>query len=205
MWGRRGGNPQIARSRSRQRFWHEDGNGVPGGLERSLKMKRLNPDERQRRFESEQAESLRASGQGDMSFQEAPQLLLFHFFQFVRLHKFEIEDVVRFAAQDVGKAAGHPRAKIETDWTKNSGDTAGHVFTTMLSDAFNNRDRAAIPDSEALTSLSCDVELARSGAIQNRVAYQHIATLGGIGSRLDDDRAAGKAFADVVVRFAKQV
>ena len=125
MWGRRGGNPQIARSRSRQRFWHEDGNGVPGGLERSLKMKRLNPDERQRRFESEQAESLRASGQGDMSFQEAPQLLLFHFFQFVRLHEFEIEDVVRFAAQDVGKAAGHPRAKIETDRTKNSGDTAG--------------------------------------------------------------------------------
>ena len=164
----------------------------------------LNPDEGQWRAQSQQAGSFRASGQSQMCFEKAPELLLFGLCEFVRLNKFKIKDVVGFATQEISETTSHSRAKVEAGGAKNSSDATGHVFATMLANAFNNGDGAAVAHGEAFSGLARDVQLAGGGAVENRVPYEDIAAFGSVGARADDDCAAGEALADVVVRFTEQ-
>src|SRR5215469_7884241 len=55
--GRRRSNLQVTCCRSRERFRNKGGKRTPGGLERTLKMQWLNPDEGQRRSQGKQARS----------------------------------------------------------------------------------------------------------------------------------------------------
>src|SRR6516162_5099497 len=110
--GRRRSNPQVTCCRRREGFGDKGGKCTPGGLERPLKMQRLNPDEGQRRPQSKQARSLCAAGQGQMRFEEAVELLLFGFFQFVSLNEFEVQNMVGFVAQEISEASGHTGAKV---------------------------------------------------------------------------------------------
>src|SRR5215469_9074932 len=180
--GRRRSSPQVTCRRSRERFRNEGRKRPPGSFERPLKMAWLNPDQGQRRAQSQQPRSFRASGQSQMCFEKASELLLFGFREFVCLNKFKIKDVVRFATHEISEATSHTGAKVEANGAKNSRDAAGHVFATMLANTFNNG----------------------GGAVENRVPYEDIAAFGSVGACADDDCAAGEALADVVVRFAEQ-
>src|SRR6516225_11799979 len=130
--GRRRSSSQVTCRRSRERFGNEGRKRPPGGFERPLKMPWLNPDEGQWRAQSQQAGSFRASGQSQMCFEKAPELLLFGLCEFVRLNKFKIKDVVGFATQEISETTSHSRAKVEAGGAKNSSDATGHVFATML-------------------------------------------------------------------------
>ena len=77
-------------------------------------------------------------------------------FELVRQDKFSIQDIFHFTAQDVGEAAGHAGAEIETDGPENRGDAPGHVFASVLAHAFDDGDGAAVADSESLADLSGD-------------------------------------------------
>ena len=91
-----------------------------------------------------------------MCFEKAPELLLFGFCEFVGLNKFKIKNVVRFATQEISEATSHTGAKVEANGAKNSRDAAGHVFATMLANAFDHRNRTAVAHSKALTGLPGD-------------------------------------------------
>src|SRR5215469_15486905 len=117
--GRRRSSSQVTCRRIRKRFGNEGRKRPPGSFERPLKMAWLNPDKGQRRAESQQPRSFRASGQSQMCFEKAAELLLFGFGEFVGLNKFKIKDVVRFATQEISEATSHTGAKVEADGAKN--------------------------------------------------------------------------------------
>src|SRR5690242_15926130 len=147
----------------------------------------------------------RTAGALAMKFDQATETSFFLSFEFVRLHELAVEDIFHFAALNVGEAAGHAGAKINADRAENHGDSAGHVFAAMLADALDDRNGSAVTDGETLADLSCDEELAGGGAVQHRVAGEHVAAFGSVLTGVDDDGATGEAFADVIVRFTVKI
>ena len=75
----------------------------------------------------------------------------------------------------------------------------------MLADTLDNGDGAAVADSEALADLPGDEKLAGSGTVQDGVAGEHVATLGGVVAGADGDGAARETFADVIVGFPVKI
>src|SRR5208283_5389004 len=89
-------------------------------------------------------------------------------------------------------------------WPQHRHDAASHVLATVLPHAFHNRYSSAIPHRKTLARLPGNKESSGSRAVQNRIPRQHVAALGSILPGRDHDRASGKPFANVIVRFALQ-
>src|SRR5260221_836790 len=168
-------------------------------------MKRMDTDKSVQRALRKKARGPRAAGTLKVNFDECTEAGFFLLFQFMRQDEFAIKHVFHFAAQDVGKAAGHAGAKIEADRAENHGDTAGHVLAAVLADAFDHCNSTAVADGEAFADLSGDEEPARGGPVQHRVAGEHVAAFGSILAGADGDGIAGEAFADVIVSFPKKI
>src|SRR4030095_13972881 len=113
-----------------------------------------------------------------------------------------MENVLGFGAKDIGQAAGHAGTKIQAEWAEDQDDATGHVFATVLANAFDHGERATIADGKAFAGAARDEKLARRGAVENRVAGEHVAATRSVGASRDGDGAAGQAFANVIVGFA---
>src|SRR6266404_8382672 len=118
------------------------------------------------------------------------------------LDEIAVQDVLGFGAQYVSEAAGHARAKIEAERSENHGDSAGHVFASVLADAFDDRKRATIANGEAFPGAAGDKELAGGSAIENGITGEDIATARSGGAGGDGNRTAGQSLADVIVGLA---
>src|SRR5271169_3931587 len=117
-------------------------NHLPGCLQSSLEMNRLNSDKWQRP-PGEQAERDGTVRQRQMRFQQTAEIAFLFFLEFVRLDKFLVQDLIRLAAQNIREAAGHAGSKIQSNGTEYSDNSSGHIFATMLSHALDNGDCAA--------------------------------------------------------------
>src|SRR5277367_3790690 len=113
-----------------------------------------------------------------------------------------MDHFVGFAAKNVGKAAGHAGAKIQSERAEDEDDAAGHVFAAVLADTLDNRQGAAIANGEALSSTACDEELAGGGTVKNGVAGENVAAARGGGAGGNRNGATGETFSDVVIGFA---
>lgn len=140
-----------------------------------------------------------------MGFQQPTEVFFFLDFELMRLHKLQVKNIFHLATKDVSKSAGHSRTKIQSDAAKNGDNSSGHVLTAVLAESFDDGDRAAIAHRESFTRLASDIKLAGSRPIQNRISNEYIAALGGVVPAVDNDRASGKAFADVVVGFSGEL
>src|SRR5258707_9693186 len=165
-------------------------------------MNGLHADERQRSAAREQARGARTGGEVNVFLEGAAQPIFFVGIEFGEGDEIAVKDVFGFGAQDVSEATGHAGTKIQAERTKDEGDAAGHVFATVLADAFDNGESAAVADGEAFARASGDEKLAGSGAVENSVAGENVAAAGSGKSRRDGDGAAGETFADVIVGFA---
>src|SRR5438034_1553139 len=123
--------------------------GAPGGLHCPLKMHGLNTHQRQSAAPREQPRCARTCRQVDVFFQSAPQPAFFVGVNFDEGHEIAVKHILGFGAQYVRESAGHAGAKIQAEWPEDDGDAAGHVFAAVLSDAFDDGKRAAVPDSKA--------------------------------------------------------
>ena len=74
----------------------------------------------------------------------------------------------------------------------------------MVADGLNNRLHAGVTDAEALASHAAEVSLAARRTVEGDVANNHVllGAKGGAAGRVDDELAAGEAFAAVVVGIA---
>ena len=118
--------------------------------------------------------------------------------------QFSEERVVRIP--HVSDAATHAGREVATGWTEDHDAAAGHVFAAVVADAFDHGMRTAVADGEPLGGAAADECFAARRAVQRDVAdddvvFGHKARFGG---RIDDDAAAGKALADVIVRVADE-
>ena len=103
--------------------------------------------------------------------------------------------------QHVGNAAGHARGKVASGLADNHHAAAGHVFATVISHALHHRVDAAVPDAEALAGDAPEIAFAGGCAVQGYIADKDVFLRhkGRGPRRVDNDLAAGKALADVIV------
>src|SRR5262245_24733711 len=106
----------------------------------------------------------------------------------------------------VGHAAGHAGGEVPPGRAEHRHASTGHVFAPVVADAFDNRDRAGVSDTEPLAHSAAEQQLTRRRSIKDGVAGVDV-LLGGERRVLmwtDDDSPAGQAFSDVVIRVAVQ-
>ena len=113
---------------------------------------------------------------------------------------FEIADFI----QHIGDAARHAGGEIAADLAQHDDAAAGHVFAAMIADAFDDGGNAGIAHGEAFTGDATEITFAGNGAVQHGVADNDIVfgDEAALGLRIDDDAAARKTFADIVVGVA---
>ena len=91
-------------------------------------------------------------------------MLMFDTFQ---TDQFLVDPQVKIAVliQYLGNASGHSRGKILAGRSKDDGNTASHIFTAMISHAFDHCRSAGIPDAEAFSGDAADKSLAAGRAV----------------------------------------
>src|SRR5262245_26577145 len=67
--------------------------------------------------------------------------------------------------EDVRNAAAHPRGEIAPGPAKDEHAAAGHVLASVIPDALNDGDRAAIANGKSFASETADVRLAARRAV----------------------------------------
>ena len=103
-----------------------------------------------------------------------------------------------------GQAAAHAGGEVAAGRADDDGDAAGHVFAAVVAGPFDDGLRAAVANAETLAGPAAEKRPPAGGAIKGDVADQDV-VLGDEGrarGREDDDLAAGKALADVIVGVA---
>ncbi len=107
-------------------------------------------------------------------------------------------------AQQIRQAAGHAGAQIHSRRTQNHGDASRHIFATVLANAFDDGERAAVAHRKTFAHSSRNVQFPAGRAVEQGVAGKHVAARRSFFSGGDGDRSSGKALAYVVVGFAQQ-
>ncbi len=97
-----------------------------------------------------------------------------------------------------------PAAKLRPRLAEDDDQAFGHVFAAVIAEAFDDGGGAGVADGEALAGHAVEEGFAAGGAVEDDVADQDIlfGHEGGAARRVDDDAAAGEAFADVIVGIA---
>src|SRR3954447_24524540 len=68
-------------------------------------------------------------------------------------------------AKHVSQSAGHARAKVHPSGTQNDSHARSHVFASMLSNAFDYGESAAVTHREALPDAAGNVKFSAGGAV----------------------------------------
>src|ERR1700757_2453558 len=134
-------------------------NHAPDCLRRPLKVNRLDAEEGQWQALCEEPEGDGAIRQCKVHLQQVAETAVLLVLELVGLHKFQIEDLLRLPAQNVGEAPGHPRSEVQSHRAEHGDNSASHVLASVLPDSFDDRYRAAIANSETLTGLTRNVEV----------------------------------------------
>ena len=107
-------------------------------------------------------------------------------------------------AQNIGKAAGHARAKIHPRRTQNYSHAGRHVLAAVLADTFDHCERAAVAHRKSFAYSTGHIEFSAGGAVEQGVAREHIAAQRSLFPGGDRNRAAGQTLAHVIVGLADQ-
>jgi hypothetical protein len=111
--------------------------------------------------------------------------------------------------QDVGDAVRHARAEVAAGAADDDDDAARHVLAAVVARALDDRRRPGVANGEPVARLAGGEETAARGAVERGVAEHQVLVrargVGGAPERADDDLAAGKALAHVVVGLALEV
>src|SRR6185437_5117411 len=100
-----------------------------------------------------------------------------------------------------GGASAHAGGEVAAGRPEHYDESVGHVLAAVVAHAFNNRSGAGIANREALAADAVEEGFATGRAVERDVPHEN-AFLGqerrSLG-RIDDEAAAGKAFAQVIV------
>ncbi len=108
--------------------------------------------------------------------------------------------------KDIGHPARHAGAEITTGGPQDDYPAAGHIFTAMVPQAFDNGFQAAVTHTETLAGQAADKGLPGRGAIEGDVASDDV--FRGVECRffrrIDDDFAARQPLTQVIIGLAGQ-
>ena len=89
-----------------------------------------------------------------------------HFHQ-LRVHAFAELTVF---IQDVGKTARHARAKVHAGFTQDAHNSARHVFTAVIADAFHHGDGAGVTHRKTFARTARGKQTTAGCAVQTGIA-----------------------------------
>src|SRR3990167_4321255 len=106
--------------------------------------------------------------------------------------------------EHVSDAARHAGGKVSSRFAEHDDAPSGHVLAAVIPDALDDCIGAAIAYGETLAGDAAEVGFAAGGAVEHHIANQNIffGNKGGLMRRIDDDLAARKALAEVIVGVA---
>src|SRR5882762_5367425 len=117
------------------------------------------------------------------------------------LHEFAVE------IEHIGNAAGHSGGEVASGDAQDGHGAAGHVFTSMVTHAFDHGASPGIAHSETLAGNAAEMRFSRDRSVKNYVARDDV--LGRLAAELGrgryNDVPARKAFSAVVVGVADQI
>src|SRR5258708_21738359 len=127
-------------------------------------------------------------------------------FELDHRHVAELVEVARLV-QHISHPARHPGGKIAPGLAEHDHDAAGHVFAAMIAGALDDSHGAGIAHRKAFAGDAAEIALTLDRAVHHGVAddngiLRHDAR---IARRLDDDAAARKALADIIVAFTFEI
>src|SRR5437764_10568455 len=100
-----------------------------------------------------------------------------------------------------GDAARHAGGEIAPSVAEHNDNPAGHVFAAMVAGALDDRDRAGIPNREALAGDPLEIGFAGDRAVEHGVADDDV--LGrlapGFPRLAHDEAPAREALADIII------
>src|SRR5262249_6748657 len=108
--------------------------------------------------------------------------------------------------EDIGDAAAHTGGKVPSGPPDHDDDAAGHVLAAVVADALDDGRRARVPYGKPLADEPAEERLARRGAVEDRVAGNHVLLRPECRAlrRAEREYTAREPLADVVVRLADQ-
>src|SRR6476620_4467842 len=137
-----------------------------------------------------------------MALEEADEALAVAPLERRELDELEVDEALVRVEQE-RLASGHPRSEVPTVRSEHDDGAARHVLAGMVADALDDRDRAGVPDGEALAGGAGAEEVAARRPVQHGVPDE-ARVAGVLGRWRDDDPPAGHRLADVVVRLADE-
>ena len=147
-----------------------------------------------------------APGAVGVAFDEEAEFFGFGGFEFFESNHLRVaaKGEVAFFIEDVSDATAHAGSEVAAGFAKDNDFAAGHVFATVVADAFDDGVDAGVPNREALAGHAADENFTGGGAVKGDVADDDVfvGDEGGAGIGIDDDAAAAEAFTDVVVGIA---
>src|SRR5450830_1198016 len=107
----------------------------------------------------------------------------------------------------VGDTARHAGREVAAGGTQHDDGAAGHVFATVVAQAFDDGRGAGVTHGETLAGHAVEEGFAGNRAVQHGIADDDVVDgpATELRVRAHDDAATGQALADVVVAFADQV
>ena len=121
-----------------------------------------------------------------------------------RLQRFSVKSPR--SSKHVCEPAAHACSEVPPARTENYYQSIRHVFTAMVPDALNDRGGSGIANRKTFASDTVKEGFAARRAIERDIADDDIFLRcePGTARRMDNDSAARKALADIVIRFAFQ-
>ena len=108
---------------------------------------------------------------------------------------------------NVGATAAHAGPEVASGASQDYGGAAGHVFATVVADAFDDGNAAGVSNAEAFARLAGGKQPASGGAVHHGVADDDVLAPGKpaiIFRRAKDYLASVHSFGHVVVGFAEE-
>ena len=105
---------------------------------------------------------------------------------------------------DIGHTTAHTGGEVSSCLTKHNHPTACHVLAAVVACAFQYRNGTRVPDTEAFTYLTIDIELTAGGAVKTRITCDDIVLSSEVSTcrRKNGNTSARESLGEVVVGFA---
>lgn len=94
--------------------------------------------------------------------------------------------------ENISNTAAHAGSKVAAGFAQNDDCAAGHIFTAMIANAFDNGVDAAVADTEAFTGNAGNIGFPAGGAVKSYVADNDVLVRvkSCFGKGVDDDLSA---------------
>ncbi|MNC31744.1 hypothetical protein D3C75_800750 [compost metagenome] len=131
------------------------------------------------------------------------------FFNIDKLNQLRVNTLTEIAVliEHISETTGHTCTEVHACFADDADNTASHVFTTVIANAFNHGNGSGVTHGETLTRAASSIKFAAGCTVQTGVTDdgRFMATEGRANRRTQGNQTACHTFANIVVSIASQM